>query len=126
MTLIHDWEAPNFQLAKTTEVTRLAGPDTGATDTNVWRITRAPGPVAPFPHRHNREEILVMLKGTLVTWLEDEEVKLEAGDTLIVPPMCSHNVLEAGPDGAEYLAMFPVGNRWYHPDGTETPPLAPA
>jgi quercetin dioxygenase-like cupin family protein len=61
-----------------------------------------------------------------MTSLGDEEIKAEEGDTLIIPPMSTHNILEAGPEGVEYLAIFPVGNRWYHPDGRETPPLAPA
>ena len=126
MMLIHDWDAPTFQLGPGTEVVRLAGPDIGSTETNVWRVNRPEGPVAPFPHQHNREEILIVTRGSLIIVVADEEVKVEAGDTLIVPPMTQHNILESGVGGVEYLAIFPVGNRWYHLDCSETPPMAPA
>jgi quercetin dioxygenase-like cupin family protein len=64
-----------------------------------------PGFRLPFGHRHaEQEEVYVVLSGTARFKLEDEVVELKALDALRVPGPVTRG-MEAGPDGAEVLAV---------------------
>jgi quercetin dioxygenase-like cupin family protein len=65
----------------------------------------APNYRIPFAHRHtDQEEVYVVLSGSARVKLEDEIVELAQWDAIRVPPTTTRN-LEAGPDGAEILAI---------------------
>jgi mannose-6-phosphate isomerase-like protein (cupin superfamily) len=65
----------------------------------------APGYRIPFGHHHTeQEEVYVVLSGSARVKLEDEIVELAQWDAIRVPPTTTRN-LEAGPDGAEVLAI---------------------
>ena len=64
-----------------------------------------PGFRLPFGHRHaEQEEVYVVLSGTARFKLEDEMVELKPLDALRVPGPVTRG-MEAGPDGAEVLAV---------------------
>jgi uncharacterized cupin superfamily protein len=65
----------------------------------------APSYRIPFAHRHtDQEEVYVVLSGSPRVKLEDEIVELAQWDAIRVPPTTTRN-LEAGPEGAEILAI---------------------
>lgn len=64
-----------------------------------------PGASQPFAHRHeHQEEIYVVLAGSAVAVLDGERVEMRAFDALRVGPETTRQ-FEAGPDGAELLAL---------------------
>ena len=64
-----------------------------------------PGFRLPFGHRHGeQEEVYVVLSGTARFKVEDEIVELKPLDALRVPGPVTRG-MEAGPDGAEVLAV---------------------
>lgn len=83
------------------------------------RTTKGPGRCEPYVHKHDHEDIIVMLRGSFTLRVGDEEVRLEAGDTLIIPPDTVHTPVAAGPDGCELIGMSVAGIRSFQPDGTE-------
>jgi mannose-6-phosphate isomerase-like protein (cupin superfamily) len=59
----------------------------------------------PFGHRHGeQEEVYVLLSGSARLKLDDEIVELQQWDAVRVPGDVTRN-FEAGPDGAELLAI---------------------
>jgi mannose-6-phosphate isomerase-like protein (cupin superfamily) len=68
-------------------------------------FTLAPGFRIPFGHRHGKqEEVYVIVSGSVRMKLGDEIVELETWDAIRLPPELSRGV-EAGPEGAELLAV---------------------
>jgi quercetin dioxygenase-like cupin family protein len=68
-------------------------------------FTVAPGHRLPFGHRHGeQEEVYVIVAGSVRMKLEDEIVELRTWDAIRLPPELRRGV-EAGPDGAEILAV---------------------
>jgi len=64
-----------------------------------------PGFRIPFGHKHaTQEEVYVVVKGSARVKLEDEIVELATWDAVRIPP-ATRRGLEAGPDGAEVLAV---------------------
>ena len=65
----------------------------------------APSYRVPFGHRHaEQEEVYVVLSGSARMKLDGEIVELGQWDAIRVPAAVTRN-LEAGPDGAEVLAI---------------------
>jgi quercetin dioxygenase-like cupin family protein len=59
----------------------------------------------PFGHRHGeQEEVYVVVGGSARMKLEDEIVELRTWDAIRLPPELRRG-LEAGPDGADVLAV---------------------
>jgi mannose-6-phosphate isomerase-like protein (cupin superfamily) len=59
----------------------------------------------PFGHKHGeQEEVYVLLSGSARLKLDDEIVELEQWDAIRVPGEVTRN-FEAGPEGAELLAI---------------------
>jgi mannose-6-phosphate isomerase-like protein (cupin superfamily) len=70
----------------------LVGDDAGSTPVRVGIQTSQPGYAAGM-HSHPYLEILHVLEGTAEAWLEghqDRAVRLEAGDTIALPPDVPH------------------------------------
>jgi quercetin dioxygenase-like cupin family protein len=51
---------------------------------------RGPAETGPPPHRHPWNEAYFVLEGALEVQRDDERVRLEAGDSVHVPPMTLH------------------------------------
>lgn len=94
----------------------LATPGRGAAQVEVWRSIVEAGSATP-PHRHDTEEVVVVLRGTGRARIDDVEVRYRPGDTLILPAGHLHQLF-ADTDG-EYLAAMPMGSRVTAPDGRQ-------
>ncbi len=99
----------------------LATPGTGATGTSVIRQRQQPGGSNP-PHYHDREEIMIVVRGSVAVTSNDETVTLESGDTLIIPARTVHRLATAGDAEAEWLLAAPAGIGFFHENGMRTEP----
>jgi quercetin dioxygenase-like cupin family protein len=71
-----------------------------------------------FPlHQHNEQEILIVLKGSLLLSRKDEMMMLAPGAVAILPPMAEHGAVT--PTGCEFLAIT-------IPDSPEYPKKLPS
>ncbi len=99
----------------------LASPGRGATEVLVLRQRAESGGGNP-PHRQDREEVMIQLTGTVTVTVDDEPIRLSAGDTLIVPAHAVHHVENTSQEPAEWLIAAPVGMRFFSPTGEEVKP----
>ena len=91
----------------------------GSTEILMGRTTKDPGPCEPYVHKHDREDVIVMLRGSFTLRVADQDVTLHEGDTLIIPPDTVHTPVAAGPEGCELIGISVAGIRSFQPDGTE-------
>jgi quercetin dioxygenase-like cupin family protein len=74
-------------------------------------IELAPGGIVP-EHRHEAEQLGMVIEGTVRFTIDDETCELGPGGTWRIPSNHPHMV-EAGPNGAVCLDAFnPVRNDW--------------
>lgn len=99
----------------------LASPGRGATDVLVIRQRQQPGGQNP-PHRHDREEVMIGIAGTVMVTVDDVPAQLSAGDTLIVPAATLHQLANTGNSPAEWLLIATAGLRFFSPGGEEIRP----
>ena len=88
----------------------LAGAQDGLKSFEVWRQTIAPQAVTPV-HRHDCEEVIVILGGSGVCKFEDRELPFKADQTLVIPPNVVHQICNDGMEDLYILAtlaMSPV------------------
>jgi quercetin dioxygenase-like cupin family protein len=99
----------------------LATPSRGANEVMVWRTRVAPGGGPPV-HKHDHEEVVVIVSGTGSFVEEDGSVHHFApGDTIFAPAGVVHE-LKADPDVAvEWIACMPTGTKTFREDGEELP-----
>ena len=96
--------APKFGYQELQEA-RFAGQDLDAEATGVAFIRVKPGRRQGFAHKHDEaEEVYVVISGSGRIKLDDEIVELATWDAVRIPP-ATRRGLEAGPDGAEVLAV---------------------
>lgn len=99
----------------------LAGPEHGLRQLEVWSQSIVPGSATP-PHRHDCEEVVLVLAGEGTVTMAGESRTVRQGDTLILPANVLHQIINTGSAPLRTLAalaMSPV--RVELPDGT---PLA--
>lgn len=99
----------------------VATPSRGATEVSVIRQQQTPGATNP-PHLHDREEVMVVLAGTVRVTMEKEDAELSVGDALVVPADTLHQVQSTGDAEAEWLLAAPAGVRFRFADGREASP----
>lgn len=88
----------------------LAGQQDGLKSFEVWRQTIAPQSTTPV-HRHDCEEVIVILGGSGVCKFEDRELPFKADQTLVIPPNVVHQICNDGHEDLYIiatLAMSPV------------------
>jgi mannose-6-phosphate isomerase-like protein (cupin superfamily) len=96
--------APKFGMGPDLQ-SRFARDALGLKNQGLTLFTLAPGHRIPFGHRHGQqEEVYVIVAGSARVKLEDEIVELATWDALRIPPEVRRGI-EAGPDGAELLAV---------------------
>ena len=85
----------------------------------------APGAVVP-EHRHDNEQLGLLIRGTLAFTVGGEQRELGPGGTWRIPSNVPHTVV-AGPEGAVAIDVFAPGRAdWLEiPAGAEAPPLWP-
>ena len=97
-------QAPNFGLEGKIEA-RMARVPLGLEHSGVTYQRLAPNFRLPFGHRHKtQEEVYVLIGGSARAKLDDEVVELRPLDAFRVPKETVRS-FEAGPDGAELLAV---------------------
>ncbi len=96
--------AERFGLSPDLEA-RFARDELELTKLGVSYLRLAPDFRVPFGHKHGeQEEVYVLLSGTARLKLDDEVLELKQWDSIRIPSEVTRN-LEAGPDGAEVLAI---------------------
>jgi mannose-6-phosphate isomerase-like protein (cupin superfamily) len=93
----------------------LAGPRDGMAGMEVWMQTIAAGAATPV-HRHNCEEVIVVLRGSGTCTIEGETTGFGPNSTLVLPPNVVHQICNTG--GSD---MFIVAALGMAPVRVETP-----
>src|SRR3954469_24598414 len=97
-------QAPKFGLSPQLE-SRFARIPLQLQNQGISYYRVAPGYRIPFGHRHaEQEEVYVIVSGSVRLKVEDEVLELGAWDAIRLAPELARG-LEAGPDGAEVLAV---------------------
>ena len=113
--------AEDFGLAPNLEG-RFATSNLGLEKSGMSYQRLAPGFRVPFGHRHEQqEEFYVLISGGGTAKLDDEIIEVRQWDVIRVPPEMMR-CFEAGPDGAELLA---VGAPNTGPDATVDGEMTP-
>ena len=100
--------APKYGMPEGLEA-RFARRKIEGTTLGLSHMKLAPNFRVPFGHRHtDQEEVYVLVSGSARVKLDDEIVELRPWDAIRIGKGTMRNV-EAGPEGAEYLA-FGAGN----------------
>lgn len=84
-------------------------------DVTVGRVVIRPGRSNPRHAHHTCQEVLYLLSGTLDHTLRDVVVRLEAGDTIVVPAGVVHNARNVGGGEAEMIVAYSSGERDFAP-----------
>lgn len=93
----------------------LAGPRNGSQRMEVWMQSLAPKAATPV-HRHDCEEVIVVLTGSGICEIEGQAVPFGPGSTIIVPPNAVHRITSDGPDTMKLIAALSAA-----PVAVETP-----
>lgn len=101
--------------------TSLATPSLGATEVSVVRQRQQPGGFNPL-HSQDREEVMVMLLGSVTVSSANQTMHLKAGDTVIVEKGVQHRVDNTGSEDAEWLIVSQAGVKFYRETGEEAHP----
>lgn len=83
----------------------------------VHRTTLQPGAKPHEAHRHEREEMMIVLDGELEVLIEDTRTRIGAGSAFFVVSNDLHGVTNVGDQPATYLVL-----NFYTPEGTKIPP----
>jgi uncharacterized cupin superfamily protein len=106
LNLQHDVEdmAPRFDLSPGAESHFARGP-LGLEQAGVSYFKLAPDFRFPFGHTHTeQEEVYVVIGGSAVLRLDDEELTLERLDAVRIP-RGTRRAVQGGPEGVELLAF---------------------
>ena len=96
----------------------LAGPRDGMKNMEVWLQTIAPGAETPM-HRHDCEEVIVILSGSGTCEIEGEVRSFGPGSTIVVPPNVVHRLANTGTVDMQAVAGLSAAPVHVHaPDGT--------
>lgn len=94
----------------------IATPSQGATDVEVWRSSVAPGSSTPL-HRHESEEIFVVLQGSGVAEIGDQRLPFRAPATVIAPPGVPHRIVNTGDVPTDSIVIVGSHSSIYDADG---------
>lgn len=84
----------------------------GNSDTlTVGKCFILPGQQNPAHHHPNCDEVLHVLRGTIVHRVDEDLVQMGPGDTISIPSGSVHHARNAGEDEAELLICFSTAQR---------------
>lgn len=89
----------------------LAGRAQGLARLSVWAQSMAPGSATP-PHRHDCEEVVLVLEGCGELHIGGKVVAFGPDSTLVLPPDVPHQIFNTGSGPLRTVAAFsstPVG-----------------
>jgi mannose-6-phosphate isomerase-like protein (cupin superfamily) len=72
---------------------------------SVWKQTMAPGAGTP-PHRHECDEVVVVLTGSGTLLIDGQALPFTAGDTLLLPAERDHQIVNTGDRPLATVATF--------------------
>lgn len=105
----------DFPLIEGRVLSVQASPEQGRSDDMAWGIAALPAGFSVPEHTHRAEEFAMILRGSGVITIEDDEIPVTVGNVLITPPHLRH-LTTAGPDGplVVYWVYGPAGSesRW--------------
>ncbi|WP_438000644.1 cupin domain-containing protein [Sorangium sp. So ce185] len=90
----------------------------GAKTFEVWQSSIAVGSRTP-PHRHDVEEVFILLRGKLRAQIGDQVLDFEAPATLIAPANVQHQLFNTGQVPTEAIVVTHVGSQIWTPTGEE-------
>lgn len=73
-----------------------------------YLITTRPGTISPKAFHRVAEEILIVLKGTVLAQIDDSEELLHEGDFVFIPPSVPHGFI-TGDEEAKVLSVLSPG-----------------
>lgn len=82
----------------------------------IGRVVIKKGGSNPRHSHSSSEEVLYLLRGKLRHTVGDEEVIMEAGDTLVLAPEVFHNATNIGDEDADMIVAYPTGARDFKPE----------
>jgi quercetin dioxygenase-like cupin family protein len=95
----------------------VASRDTGES-VSVWRQRIEPAHGTPA-HRHLCDEVVTVQRGTAELRMLGSSRRLAAGDTVVLPASVDHQILNAGAEPLEMIAVFTASPvQTVAPDGT--------
>ncbi len=92
----------------------IATSNGGARQIEMWRGRMEANAATP-PHAHDAEEVIFFLSGSGRATVGNNEVRYEAGDTLILPPDQVHQIFAE--TDSEFVSAIPMGCTVSLPDG---------
>lgn len=96
----------------------LAGPQHGMQSLEVWSQSIDPGSATP-PHRHDCEEVVVVLEGEGTLVMRGSESRFRMGDTVLLPRNEVHQLINSGSGPLRLIAAFAMAPVQVElPDGT--------
>jgi quercetin dioxygenase-like cupin family protein len=122
MTVVRNEELAYIETPGANATVGIATASRGATDVSVIRQRQQPGGGNPA-HFHDREEVMIVLQGTVAVTIDGEISTLTPGDTMIVPARTLHQLATAGDDEAEWLLVAPAGVSFFHASGERAEPV---
>ena len=126
MAIVRATEAPRFDLPGI-HFFGLLAPSRGATELCTWRLEVDPGAgVDSEPHQLDREEVFVMLEGSLTITVDGQAFDLLVGDAIAVPARALLSVANRTSEKAVALVSIRAGFKAVMANGEEisTPPWA--
>ena len=118
MTVVHGDELRFFETPGGNFGSGLATPSRGAAEVSIIRQRQRSGGTNPA-HTHDREEVMVLLAGSVTVTVAGKHHVLDPGDAVIVPPRTTHQVENAGAEPSEWILVAPAGVRFFQATGEE-------
>jgi mannose-6-phosphate isomerase-like protein (cupin superfamily) len=123
MHIIRNAQAPRFEVPGVA-FTALAAPSRDSAEICTWRITVEPGWKSPEAHSLDRDEVFMVLAGTIQ--LTPDAEALNAGDVAVAPAATPIQLCNPRDEPAEVYVAIRAGFVARTADGTPvgTPPWA--
>jgi mannose-6-phosphate isomerase-like protein (cupin superfamily) len=124
MPVVRVKDAPTFDLDGF-RFHGLTAPSRGATELCTWRLSITVGAESEA-HHIDREEVFIVLDGSISIITAAEEFQLHAGDAISIPAQTQFHLKNASQENAQIVVCLPVGFHATMADGRKvgTPPWA--
>jgi quercetin dioxygenase-like cupin family protein len=97
-------------------MTTFASPTQGGASRSLWRVDARPGAEGPV-HDFDAEQVWTWLSGAATVELGGEAYRVEAGDTVVMPPRTVRRVLADPDQGYVAVVTAAAGARALKADG---------
>ena len=104
--IVDNASLPHARLPGIDHVT-LAGSAQGLNRLSVWRQQISPRTATP-PHRHDCEEVVLILSGRGTLYIHGEEHPIGPQTTLVIEPDAVHQIVNTGDAPLDLIGIFGV------------------